>query len=110
MGALLAGRTLDKAAAAQLISRVTACSLGDGEGPRYTGRVTSVTSEQICIGPNTSSPAETCGSVPIGFTLLPHVGQCVSLFARFSDEGRHRTWAESSLRLKVDDSVCARRT
>jgi len=88
------------------VSGIAACSPGEGEGPRYTGRVTTVSAEQICLGPSTSSQIETCGSVPTGFTDLPRVGQCVSLFANFSDQGRHRTWTEPSLRLKVDDSEC----
>ena len=84
----------------------TACSPRDGEGPRYTGRVTSVSPQRICVGPNTSSSSETCGEVPDGFSDLPRIGQCVSLFAHFSDQGRHRTWSDDSLRLKVKDSEC----
>ena len=84
----------------------TACSPGDGEGPRYTGRVTSASARQVCVGPNTSSRSETCGWVPAGSLNLPRVGQCVDLFAHFSDQGRHRTWTATSLRLSVDDSEC----
>jgi len=84
----------------------TGCSPGDGEGPRYTGRVTSVSAQQVCVGPDTSSSSETCGEVPDGFGDLPRIGQCTSLFAHFSDQGPHRTWTEDSLRLKVKDSAC----
>jgi hypothetical protein len=96
--------------AALIVPVLTACALGDGEGPRYTGRATSVSPQQICVGPNTSSRTETCGDVPAGFTDLPRVGQCVSLFAHFSDQGRHRTWTETSLQLEVDDSECREST
>ena len=86
------------------VTGIAACSPGEGEGPRYTGHVTSVSTQEVCVGPNTSSQIESCGSVPGGFTDLPRVGQCVSLFAYFSDQGRHRTWTETSLRLKIDGS------
>jgi hypothetical protein len=90
-----------------MIAGVSGCSFGsDGEGGRFTGRVTSVSSKQICVGPSTSSRTETCGDVPADVTDLPRVGQCVSLFEVVSDQGRHRTWSKKSLRLKVDDSEC----
>jgi hypothetical protein len=44
--------------------------------------------------------------VPDGFRGLPRIGECVSLFAHFSDQGRHRTWTEGSLRLHVKDAEC----
>jgi hypothetical protein len=91
---------------AVLFAVATACSPGDGEGPRYSGRVTSVSAQQVCVGPSTSSGSETCGEVPDGFSDLPQVGQCVSLFAHFSDQGQHRTWTDDSLRLRVKDSEC----
>ncbi|GAA1802794.1 hypothetical protein HC028_07210 [Planosporangium flavigriseum] len=87
---------------------ICGCTLGDGEGPRYTAHVTKVSATEVCVGPNESSQVETCGSVPSGLMDLPHVGQCVSLFARFSDSGRRLTWTEASLRRKVDDSECQR--
>ena len=93
-------------ALAVVFAAATACSPGDGDGPRYTGRVTSVSPQQICVGPNTSSSSETCGEVPDKFSDLPRIGQCVSLFAHFSGQGRHRTWTEDSLRLKAKDSAC----
>jgi len=93
-------------ALAVVFAAATACSPGDGEGPRYTGRVTSVSPHQICVGPTTSSRSETCGEVPDGFSDLPRIGECVSLFAHFSDQGRHRTWTESSLQLHVKESEC----
>jgi hypothetical protein len=58
------------------------------------------------VGANTSLSSETCGEVPDGFGSLPRIGQCVTLFAHFSDRGRQRTWTEDSLRLKVKDSEC----
>lgn len=91
-------------------SVVSGCTLGDGEGPRYKGRVISVTSEQICLGPNSSSPNRpSCGRVPPGVTELPQVGECVSLFGRSDDGWKTMTWSEESLRLKVEDSTCAAR-
>jgi hypothetical protein len=44
--------------------------------------------------------------VPDGIRGLPRIGDCVSLFAHFSDQGRHRTWTEGSLRLHVKDAEC----
>jgi hypothetical protein len=92
--------------AALALTLTSACTLGDGEGPRYTGRVTKASASQLCVGPNSSSPAETCGSLPLGLTDTPLVGQCVSLFTHFQDEGQQRTWTEASLHLKVDESKC----
>jgi hypothetical protein len=89
-----------------LLMGASACVMGDGEGPRFTGRVTKVSPSEICVGPSTSSRTETCGSTPAGFTDLPRIGQCVSLFPRFSDHGRRLTWTRTSLRLKVDDAEC----
>jgi hypothetical protein len=101
-----AGAPRSSALLALLLTGVCACTVGDGEGPRYTGRVTRVSPQEICVGPSTSSRTETCGSVPAGFTDLPRVGQCVSLFPRVSDHGRHLTWTTTSLRLTVRDSEC----
>ena len=92
--------------ATAVVAGVTACTLGDGEGPRYTARVTRVSAQEICVGPNESSRVDTCGKVPAGFTELPHIGACMSLFGHPNDDGQTRTWTETSLRLKVDDSEC----
>jgi hypothetical protein len=89
-----------------LIVVLSACTLGDGEGPRYTGRVTSVSSTEICVGPNSNWPEVACESVPPGFTELPRVGQCVSLFARHFDQGRARAWTETSLKRAVEEDRC----
>jgi len=80
-----------------------AVSCGDGEGPRFTGRVASVSGSQLCVGPSTSSSSITCGSLPSG-APVPSVGQCVSLFAHGSS-GK-MTWSKASLNLKVPDSDC----
>ena len=86
------------------------CTTGDGEGPRYTSRVVSVSDTRLCVGPNESSPQpRTCGDVPAGFADLPLVGQCVSLFAHFSDQGKRKTWTKTSLQLSVKDSECRSR-
>ena len=82
------------------------CTLGDGEGPRYTGRVSRVSGDRLCVGPNTSSPRETCGVLPAGFSQVPAVGHCVSLFAHFTEDGTRLTWTVDSLRLKVADRRC----
>jgi hypothetical protein len=83
------------------------CVIGqDGEGPRFTGRVLSLQPHQICIGPNTTRPRTTCGSVPFGISNLPKVGQCVSLFAHTSDRGETLDWTAESLRLVVPDGQC----
>jgi hypothetical protein len=82
------------------------CSPGDGEGARYIGRVTSVSAKQICVGPSTSSEAETCGTVPEGQLELPHVGQCVGLFPARSSDGDHIHWSTDSVRLHYKDEEC----
>jgi hypothetical protein len=90
---------------------VAGCTVNtDGDGPRYTGRVTSVSASTICVGPSTSSSSTTCGTVPQGFAPLPKVGQCVSLFAHFRDKGNSISWTAPSLRLKIADSDCHPRT
>ena len=80
-----------------------AVSCGDGEGPRFTGRVATVSGSQLCVGPSTSSSSITCGSLPSG-APVPRVGQCVSLFAHGSSS--KMTWTTASLNLKVPDSDC----
>jgi len=35
---------------------VLSCTPGEGEGPRYIGRVVSVNEHELCLGPNSSSP------------------------------------------------------
>jgi hypothetical protein len=90
---------------------VTGCTINtDGDGPRYTGRVLSVSASKICVGPSTSSSSTTCGTMPQGLAPLPKVGQCVSLFARFRDQGTSIAWTAASLRLKIADSDCHPRT
>ena len=78
----------------------------DGEGPRYIGRVVSVTATEVCVGPSTSSSHVTCGSVPPGFSPLPNVGQCVGLFPAHTSGGRVTSWSAASLRLHYKDSDC----
>jgi hypothetical protein len=82
---------------------VTAASCGDGEGPRFTGSVATVSGSQLCVGPSTSSSSITCGSLPSD-APTPKVGECVSLFARGS--AGEMTWTKASLSLKVPDSDC----
>jgi hypothetical protein len=90
---------------------VTGCTINtDGEGPRYTGRVTSVSASKICLGPSTSSSSTTCGTVPQGLAPLPELGQCVSLFAHLRDQGTSIAWTAASLRLRIADSDCHPRT
>ena len=86
---------------------LSGCTLGDGEGPRFRGRVSSVSDTRLCVGPNSSSASRrTCDDIPAGSVELPSVGQCVSLFADFSDEGKRLTWTTTSLELSVKDSEC----
>lgn len=86
---------------------ISGCTTADGEGPRYTARVESVSKTQVCVGPNESQSTVTCGAVPAGFrNPLPRVGQCVSLFAHFKDQGRSKTWTGTSVRLSVADTDC----
>lgn len=66
---------------------LVSCTIGEGEGPRYTGRVVSVDEHELCLGPNSSSRTGTCGSIPEGATKLPGVGDCVSLFGHPFDNG-----------------------
>jgi hypothetical protein len=93
-----------------VLASAAACQAGaGGEGPGFTGRVVSVTSEQVCVGPNTSRDSITCGTVPNGPTDLPRVGQCVSLFAHLRDGGNKLDWTASSLRATVADTKCTDR-
>jgi hypothetical protein len=88
---------------------VAGCTFGaDGEGARYTGRVSRISGKLLCVGPNTSSPTETCAGLPAGFRDVPVVGQCVALFAHIGDAGTPQTWTVDSLRLKVADSKCSK--
>ena len=89
------------------LALLAGCTIGDGEGARYTGRVVRVSGSQVCVGPNTSSPTNTCGSVPPGFSRLPQVGQCMSLFAHV--HGRKLSWTNDSLNLAVPDNACGSR-
>jgi hypothetical protein len=101
------GSIIAAAVAAFLLS---GCQIGgDGEGPRFTGRVVSVTPHEVCVGPNSTRPRKTCGSVPDGTTDLPSVGQCVSLFAHTSDQGKTLNWTAASLRLTVPTKQCSGR-
>jgi hypothetical protein len=84
----------------------TACSPGDGEGARYIGRVVSVTSSQVCVGPSSSSSHVTCASAPDGFSPLPKVGQCVGLFPARISNGHVASWSAASLRLQYQDRDC----
>lgn len=70
---------------AALLLALGACTVGDGEGARYIGRVVSVTPARVCVGPSSSAPGTTCGAVPDGFDQLPTVGQCVGLSSTGGD-------------------------
>jgi hypothetical protein len=95
------------AAAFVLVMTVTGCTLGDGEGARYTARVVSVTGRRLCVGPSESSDQVECGQIPREIRTAPRVGQCVSLFSKERDkDGRIVSWTASSLRLKVSDGRC----
>src|SRR3989442_14308348 len=85
-----------------------ACTLGEGEGARYIGRVVSVNEHQLSLGPNSSSPTGTCGSIPQGVTRLPRVGDCVSLFGHPFDHGTKTRWSRSDLSRRVDAKECSR--
>jgi hypothetical protein len=89
------------------LALIAACTFGDGEGGRYTGRVVSISGSQLCVGPNTSSPTDTCGSMPAGFSNVPRIGQCVSLFAHVHDHGKRLSWTKTSLKFIVPDRYCA---
>jgi hypothetical protein len=84
------------------------CTIGEGEGPRFIGRVVSVNEHELCLGPNSSSPTGTCGSIPQGVTRLPRVGDCVSLFGHPFDHGTKIRWSRSDLSRRVDDKECSR--
>jgi hypothetical protein len=99
----VAGRWLIALLAATLL---VSCTTGEGEGPRFTGRVVSVDEHELCLGPNTSSRTGTCGSIPQGATNLPRVGDCVSLFGHPFDQGRKVRWSRSDLSRRVDDKEC----
>jgi hypothetical protein len=94
---------------AMVATGLSGCTLGDGEGPRYIGRVHSVTSSQVCVGPSTSSDRVTCGSAPDEFSPLPRVGQCVGLFPAKVSDGAVVSWSEESLRLHYEDGDCSQR-
>ena len=85
-----------------------ACTLGEGEGPRYIGRVVSVRQHELCLGPSTSSPTVTCGVIPEGVARLPRVGDCVSLFGHPFDHGTKIRWSSLDLGRRVDDKQCSR--
>ena len=84
----------------------TACTTQDGDGPRYVGRVVTVNSDEICVGPNSSSSDKTCGALPADPPPLPSVGDCVALFAPAHGDGEQRTWTRTSLSLDVDQDRC----
>lgn len=83
-----------------------ACTLRDGEGARYIGRVVSVDQHEICVGPSSSSDTTTCGDLPDNPPPLPAVGDCVGLFPRSGGENGHITWSTDSLRREYDDDRC----
>ena len=90
-----------------LVATAGACTFsGTGEGARYVGRVTSVSTERVCLGPSSSSPRATCGTVPDGVPVRLEVGDCASLF----DAGSRDTgvvWSASDLEQgPVDDKDC----
>jgi hypothetical protein len=89
-----------------MTSLMVSCTFGEGEGPRYIGRVVSVDEHVLCLGPNSSSPTGTCGSIPQGVTKLPRVGDCVSLFGNHFDQGTKIRWSASDLGRHVDDKEC----
>jgi len=87
---------------------LVSCTIGEGEGARYIGRVVSVHEQELCLGPNSSSPTGTCGSIPQGVTRLPRVGDCVSLFGHPFDHGTKIGWSGSDLSRRIDDKECSR--
>jgi hypothetical protein len=89
------------------IATVGGCTNGDGEGPRYVGRVVSVTPHQVCVGPSSSARSVTCGAVPTGVNQLPTVGECVGLFPSKITSGRIVSWSRDSLTTRVDESRCS---
>jgi hypothetical protein len=91
-----------------MLALLISCTLGEGEGGRYTGRVISVNEHELCLGPNTSSPTGTCGAIPQGVTRLPRVGDCVSLFGHPFDHGTKILWSRSDLSRRIDDKECGR--
>jgi len=101
---LAAGRWL---AVLLMPALLVSCTIGDGEGPRYIGRVVSVNEHELCLGPNSSSRTGTCGSIPQGATKLPRVGDCVSLFGHPFDQGRKVRWSSSDLRRRADNKECS---
>lgn len=88
---------------------LSACTIGDGDGPRYIGRVVSVTASEVCVGPSSSSSNVTCGQVPDGVHELPNVGECVGLFPAIMRAGKILEWSRQSLRRRFDDRACAGR-
>jgi hypothetical protein len=92
-----------------LAALLTSCTIGEGDGPRYIGRVVSVDDRQLCLGPNSSSSTGTCGVIPEGVTKLPRVGDCVSLFGHHFDRGSKIQWSSSDLGRTVDESECQSR-
>ena len=90
-----------------LLLGICACSLDNsGERPRYTGRVVSVSSTELCLGPNTSSPSGTCAAIPQGATALPKVGDCVSLLSE-PVEGDGLRWSMTDLNRVLQVDSCA---
>jgi hypothetical protein len=68
-----------------------------GDTARYIGRVGSVTGDRLCLGPNTSGPNGTCGTIPPRTAPLPAVGVCVSLTANYANGGTKLSWHRSDL-------------
>lgn len=95
------------AAATVTLALLASCALEDGEGPRYIGRVVSASPSQVCVGPSSSSSSTVCAAVPDHLNSLPHVGDCVALFAKKLDvNGNPVEWTSDSMKLKVKDREC----
>jgi hypothetical protein len=72
---------------------------------RYKGRVESINGTELCLGPNSSDPAGTCGTVPPE-AESPSVGACMSLTADQDGPEGARTWNADDLQ-PVADSECS---
>jgi hypothetical protein len=78
-----------------------------GDDARVVGRVTSVSATQVCVAPvGWASGDQECRGVPDGATVLPAVGQCVSLVASGASAGQIRLWEANSLAEHVPNTTC----
>jgi hypothetical protein len=95
-------RSRTRVASAVLVASLAL--MGCGDQARYTGLVKSVDGDELCLGPNSSSPNGTCGTIPVA-AVAPQVGACVSLTADHRPNGE-RTWDAAELK-PIADSRCS---